>query len=264
MADYQLAMSAAELQRYRMMAQRAAVIEQDELALAGIVEGATVVDMGCGPAAMSVELARLVGPTGKVLAIEPDAEARRVAAEVISEAGPPTIDLRAGTVLDNSVEAGSADVVMLRHVLAHNGGKEQEMVSHLATLLRPGGSLYLVDVDLTAIRMIDSDPGLANLATRYAEFHSSLGNDPQVGLRLAQFLDRAELDVTRFVGSYNIVELMPGMRSPAWVAREAMVTAGIATQAEVERWSAAYERTDNSPIRPTTFLPFFLAIGHRG
>ncbi len=40
---------------------------------------------------------------------------------------------------------------MLRHVLAHNGGAEDAIVAHLATLLRPGGCLYLVDAYLTAI-----------------------------------------------------------------------------------------------------------------
>lgn len=264
MADYQLAMSDAELIRYRMMAQRAAIIERDDFAFAGIVEGATVVDMGCGPAAMSVELARLVGPSGRVIAIEPGADSRRAAEGVIATSGLSNIDLRAGTVLENDVEAGSVDVVMLRHVLAHNGGHEQDFVSHLATLLRPGGSLYIVDVDLTGIRSIDSDPALDSLPARYVEFHRALGNDPQVGLRLAHFLERAALDVIRFSGSYNIVEVMPGMRSPAWAAREAMIAAGIVAQAEVDEWSAAFERNDGAALRPTTFLPFFIAIGRAG
>ncbi|MGN6160136.1 MAG: methyltransferase domain-containing protein [Marmoricola sp.] len=264
MADYQLAMSDAELLRYRMMAQRAVAIEKDDLELAGVRPGATVVDMGCGPAAMSVELARLVGPSGRVIAVEPGDDSRAAAADVISASGLPNIELRAGTILENDLASGSADVVMLRHVLAHNGGHEQEYVSHLATLLRPGGCLYLLDVDITAIRTIDSDPDLDDLTARYAAFHRSLGNDPQVGLRLAQFLEGAGLEVRKFSGTYNIVTVSPGMRSPSWAAREAMVAAGTVTRAEVEAWAAALERTDRSSTRPVTFLPFFVAIGQRG
>lgn len=263
MADYKLAISDTELLRYRMMAQRALATERDELALAGIVDGATVVDMGCGPAAMSVELARLVGASGRVIAVEPDEASRATATSVIAASGLTTIDLQEGTVLDNRVQPGSADVVMLRHVLAHNGGHEQEFVSHLATLIRPGGCLYLVDVDLTGIRTIDTEASLADLNVRYAEFHRGLGNDPLVGLRLGQFVEGAGLELIHFSGSYNIVQVQPGMRSPAWAAREAMVAAGAATPAEIEAWAEGFERSDSAPKRPTTYLPFFIAIGRR-
>jgi hypothetical protein len=52
---------------------------------------------------------------------------------------------------------------MLRHVLAHNGGSEDVIVAHLATLLRPGGCLYLVDADGTAVRTVPEDVDLEDL-----------------------------------------------------------------------------------------------------
>ena len=55
------------------------------------------------------------------------------------------------------LEPGSVDVAVMRHVLAHNGGAEAEIVRHLADVVRPGGSVYLVDVDLTAIRQVDGE-----------------------------------------------------------------------------------------------------------
>jgi ubiquinone/menaquinone biosynthesis C-methylase UbiE len=63
MAEYALAVSEAEVQRYRMMASRAAETEQGLWRQAGIVPGAVVADVGCGPAALAVELARAVAPT---------------------------------------------------------------------------------------------------------------------------------------------------------------------------------------------------------
>lgn len=59
-------------------------------------------------------------------------------------------DVRRGQATDTGLGADSFDVAVLRHVLAHNGGTEQAIVDHLAALVRPGGAVYLVDVDLTA------------------------------------------------------------------------------------------------------------------
>ena len=64
---------------------------------------------------------------------------------------------------------------MLRHVLAHNGGAEDAIVAHLATLVRPGGCLYLVDTDGTAIRFIPEaeHPDLIDLQERYLAFRAA-------------------------------------------------------------------------------------------
>jgi hypothetical protein len=58
-----------------------------------------------------------------------------------------------------------------------------------------------------------------------------------------------------------IVKAEPGLRGPAWAARESIVEAGLATPADVDRWSAAFERADRHPDRPTWFVPLFVGIG---
>lgn len=263
MADYTLAVSEAEIARYRMMAQHALSGETRQLALAGITTGADVADVGCGPAAMSVELAGLVGPTGSVIGVEREDTALAAAHHVVADSGHVNVELRQGTATATGIEAGSVDVAMMRHVLAHNGGDEQRIVDHLATLVRPGGSVYLVDVDLTAVRVLDADPDLADLTEVYAAFHAARGNDPRIGLRLGQLLARAGLEVVDFTGSYNILDMPPGIRPPLWAARDAMMAQGAATQADVDRWGAAFDRVDAATERPTLFAPTFLGIGRR-
>jgi ubiquinone/menaquinone biosynthesis C-methylase UbiE len=263
MADYTLAVSEAEIARYRMMAQQALAGETRQLALAGVDQGAVVADVGCGPAAMSVELAALVGPAGRVIGVEREDEALAAARQVIAESGAVNVELRQGTATDTGIESGSVDVVMMRHVLAHNGGDEQAIVDHLATLVRPGGAVYLVDVDLTGMRMLDSDPELDDLVDRYAAFHTARGNDAMVGLRLGQLLANAGLAVADFTGSYNILEIPPGIRPPLWAARDAMLAQGAATEQEIARWGAAFDRLDAATVRPTIFAPLFVGIGRR-
>jgi hypothetical protein len=64
---------------------------------------------------------------------------------------------------------GSYDVVMCRHVLAHNGGHEAAIIAHLIELARPRGAVYLVDIDGTAMRTHPEDPDIADLNAQYAE-----------------------------------------------------------------------------------------------
>src|SRR4051794_36380830 len=250
MADYTLAMSDAEVARYRMMASSALRLEAAQLRAAGVGPGAVVADVGCGPSAMSVELAAEVGPTGRIIGIERDEQALATARSLVKRRGVTNVEVRAGNAANTGIEPGSVDVAMMRHVLAHNGGQEQSIVDHLATLPRAGGTVYLVDVDLTAIRMVDADSELDDLSEKYARFHRMRGNDPRIGLRLSHLLRAAGVEVASFTGSYSIVEAPPGVRPPAWAAREAMLAEGAATPQDFERWNAAFVRLDAAATRP--------------
>jgi ubiquinone/menaquinone biosynthesis C-methylase UbiE len=67
-----LALSEQELLRYRMMAAIAADNEAAEWAAAGIVPGARVADVGCGPSAVLRMLAERVGAAGQAVGIDAD------------------------------------------------------------------------------------------------------------------------------------------------------------------------------------------------
>jgi precorrin-6B methylase 2 len=263
MSNYALALSPAEIGRYRMMAEVARDQEAAQWEAAGIRPGAKVADVGCGPAAVTVAMAELVGSSGSVVGVDGDAGAVAAAGEMIAAAGVGNATVRQGRADETGLEPGAFDVVVMRHVLAHNGGHEQRIVDHLASLSRPGGSVYLVDVEMTAMRMTSLEPDLQDMMDRYVPFHLSRGNDPQIGLRLGELLRAAGLEVVDFRGCYTIMSPPAGIRPPIWAAREAMVASGHATAADLARWEAAFERVDAAPERPTLFAPMFSATGRR-
>jgi SAM-dependent methyltransferase len=260
-ASYALQLSDDEVQRYRAMAQTAVTAERELWEAAGISRGAAVADVGCGPGAVSALLAEVVGNQGRVWAVDADPQAVKLAAALATSAGVSNVETVVSDATATGLPVGKLDVAMLRHVLAHNGGCEQAIVDHLASLVRPGGYVYLVDVDGTAMRIRPKDPDLEDLNDRYGEFHRRRGNDISVGLRLDELLRTAGLDLVDFTGRYMIVKAEPGLRGPAWAARESIVEAGLATPADVDRWSAAFERADRHPDRPTWFVPLFVGIG---
>jgi SAM-dependent methyltransferase len=263
MSQYGLKLSDVELSRYEAMADRALEYERDQWVAAGVVEGAVVADIGCGPGAVSIALARQVGPTGRVLAFDRTPEAVEMARAVTERAGVANVVVEAADADATGLAPGSVDVAMIRHVLAHNGGREAAIVAHAATLVGYGGSVYLIDIDGTAVRGRPSDPDLDDLNARYWQWHESRGNDPSVGLRLPELLAGAGLDVFEFRGRYDIVKPPPGGRTPGWAARDALVASGVATPDDVARWEAAFLRSDGMEERPTVFVPIFCAIGRR-
>lgn len=263
MAGYALQLSEAEVDRYRGMAERARLAEADQWEAAGIVPGASVADVGCGPGAALLVMAEVVGSSGEVMGVDGDPAAVQTAQELIRRSGLAHAGVRVGSAEDTGLDPGSVDVAVMRHVLAHNGGREQAIVEHLAGLVRPGGCVYLVDVDLTAFRVVDADPETLQMMERYVSFHRGRGNDPQIGLRLGQLVERAGLEVREHGGTFDVLQMPPGMRPPAWAAREAMQAEGHASPEDIQRWDAALERLDREATRPVVFVPRFWAIGRR-
>ena len=260
---YALKLNDAELTRYRFMAESAARAEREWWTAAGVGEGAVLADVGCGPGAVSLVLARSVGPRGRVIAVDSDPAAVAAAREAARREGVENVTVQVGEAHATGVPSGSADVVMIRHVLAHNGGREEAIVEHAASLVRPGGSVYLADIEATAIRTRPADPDLEDLGARYGEWHRRRGNDLSVGLRLGDLLRGAGLERVEHHGLYQVITVPPGMRPPPWAARDALAEAGLATVDDLERWEAAFDRVDRADPPPTTFVPLFVAYGYR-
>jgi SAM-dependent methyltransferase len=244
-----------------MMAAGAATNEAAEWTAAGIVDEARVADVGCGPGAVLRLLAEHVGPGGAAVGVDADPEAVAMAAAEVE--GLTQAQALVATADATGLDPGGFDVVMCRHVLAHNGGREAAIVAHLASLIPIGGSVYLADIDATALRVTTSDPDVHDLQDRYLRFQRARGNDLSVGLRLGDLLTDAGLDVERYACRSPVLSLQPGMRPPSWAARSQMVAEGVATESDLDRWDAAFARLDSAERRPWLFPAAFVAVGRR-
>lgn len=258
---YALRLSDAERARYRMMAALAKDSEAELWSRAGIVEGARVADVGCGPGAVLAEIGRLVGRSGRVTGVEPGAQARSAAREELEAAALSFVDVVEGRGDATGLEARSWDCVMVRHVLVHTGAAAGAIVAHLATLLVPGGHLYLVDVDLDAARTAPADDEVEEQMTRYADFHRRRGNDVRIGSQLGVLLRAAGLEVVEHRGSYQRLPAAAiAEGGPLRAAREAMLASGDLQGGDEERWEAARARFGER-ADAELWMPSFVAIG---
>jgi ubiquinone/menaquinone biosynthesis C-methylase UbiE len=162
-----------------------------ELALTG---GETVLDIGSGLGQFTRDIARGVGPRGRVIGVERDkrqiAEARRQA----RAAGElDSVDWRHGDALElplKKYEWGRFDVAHARFVLEHVR-KPEGVVRQMVRSVRRGGRVALADDDHEVLRLWPEPPLFLELWYAYIRAYEHLGCDPFVGRRLVSLLHDA-------------------------------------------------------------------------
>ena len=264
MSSYALQISDRELNRYRTMAARAVEMEAAAWTAAGFASGARVADIGCGPAAVLVELAGIVGPTGEAIGVERDPASATIAEQVIAASGAANASLVRAAAAQTGLPPGSIDAVMMRHVLIHNDADSiRDILDHVTSLLRPGGHLYVVDSDLEGARIDPVDADLEDQRRRYWELLRRRGCDPRIGHRLGRLLAGAGLEEIRHDAWFIRLDKIPAdTQPPEFAARQSLIDDGLATAEDANRWDAARARFLET-ADPVAFLPFYRAVGRK-
>ena len=100
--------------------------------------GDRVLDLGTGTGSVAVEVARLVGPAGKVTAVDISPDMLALARRRIAESGGGHIDLREGRAEQLPVDDGSVDVVLASLSLMYAIDRAAA-AREIRRVLRPGG-----------------------------------------------------------------------------------------------------------------------------
>ena len=109
--------------------------------------GQVVCDMGCGNGFYTLQLAKLVGEKGKVLAVDIQPEMLHMLSERARESGITNIVPVTGTQIDPRLEPGSVDLILLVDVY-HEFSHPAEMLAAMRTALKPGGRIALAEFRL--------------------------------------------------------------------------------------------------------------------
>lgn len=115
------------------------------------LEGATVLDLGCGAGADCFIASQLVGQSGRVIGIDMTDEQLEVAERNIAphmEAfgfSEPNIEFRKGFIEEIPAEDSSVDVVISNCVINLSDDKEK-VFDEIWRVLEPGGEFYIADI----------------------------------------------------------------------------------------------------------------------
>lgn len=185
---------------------RVRTLEADSRHLAGQLRpGQRVLDVGCGPGALTAGMAGVVGSAGgqggEVIGLDPNAGLLEGARR--THGGLPNLSFVCGDVYrldEREGWRGSFDVVVAARVLQWLDCPG-EAVQQMAGMLRAGGRLFLLDYNhLRAQLTPPPPPSMLHFRERYLAWRAEAGMDNEVADHLADLLGAAGL------GDIEVVE----------------------------------------------------------
>ena len=134
-----------------------------------ILPGMRIADFGCGSGHWAVVLARAVGPSGKVFAVdvqESALETTRAQARQAHLANIETIRANVEVLGATTLKDATVDAVMISNML-FQADEKTNVATEAARIIKPGGRVFLIDWDTAAETANPSlGPALASRVTR--------------------------------------------------------------------------------------------------
>jgi ubiquinone/menaquinone biosynthesis C-methylase UbiE len=234
------------------------------LRTAGIAEGFRCLDVGCGGGNTALSMARIVGPTGRVVGIDMDPVKMSLAARDAAAQNLTNVEFRTGdaTALDEDAEY---DLVYARVLLTHLADPD-EVLARMVRATKPGGPVVLEDLDHTAVFCHPRCAALERYVELYNELSRRRGGDPEIGPKLVGLMRRAGLEHIR-VGVVQPVFLEGQAKRIHQLTldniADAVLATGLADAQGVEALKAELDAYADDPDTMVSFPRIFQVIGRR-
>jgi ubiquinone/menaquinone biosynthesis C-methylase UbiE len=202
---------------------------------AGIRPGMACLEVGCGSGDVAFDLARLVGPNGRVVATDLDEIKLNLASQEAEQLHLTNVELRLVDTVNDQFD--KFDFAHARFVLSHLPDP-QKALQKIWQAIRPGGVLAVQDTDF---RGHFCHPEFAAF-TRYVELYTKTvqqrGGDSNIGPRLPGLLVQAGFEAVQ-MNIVQVAEMSGESKLMAPITMEniadSAMAEGLAIQAEVDR-----------------------------
>ncbi|WP_026197573.1 class I SAM-dependent methyltransferase [Sciscionella marina] len=209
--------------------------------------GLSVLDIGCGPGTITVDLAERVAP-GRVLGVDPSAAVLEEARANAEQAGRGNVTFEQGDVYALDIPDDSVDVVHAHQVLLHLTDPVAAL-REMLRIARPGGLVAVRDTDYAGAFWWPADERLTRWQQVYRSVAQANGAEPDGGRHLLAWANAA--GASEVLPSASIwCHSTPAERAwwgGMWAQRivdsriaEQAVEGGHATPAELEEISAGW------------------------
>ena len=218
----------------------------------GVGPGQTCLDLGCGGGTVTIELARLVGPSGRAVGVDMDEVKLELARRDAAEAGLSNVEFRRADV-DAWDEPQAYDVVYARFLLEHVPGP-LDLLRRMWAAVRPGGALAVEDADFDGLFSDPPHDAFELWKRLNPEILAHHGGDPQMGRKLHRlFLEAGtpapDVRLTQNVSTSGEAKMLPAVTLAAM--SDSILDAGLASEEEL---SAAIEGLEAYAADSTTLV----------
>jgi ubiquinone/menaquinone biosynthesis C-methylase UbiE len=183
---------------------------------AGIGPGHTVLDVGCGPGYASLDLAELVGPSGRVVAIDKSERFLRALDATCHERGIDNITAHSADLDAGEFPDGIADRAWCRWVLAFVKDP-RAVLARMAAALAPDGVMVLHEYfDYSTWRAAPRCSELEEFVSAVMASWRDNGGEPDIALWLPRWLEELGLELRSARPIIDVVQ--PDHLSWMWMA----------------------------------------------
>jgi len=228
-----------------------------QLRLLDIKPGNHVLDVGCGIGLQALAMARLVGPTGKVVGTDISTVMIDIAKGRTANSGLP-LEFLTADASSQPFPDQSFDGIRTERVLMYVPNTQQT-IKEFKRLLKPGGRLVIFDFDWDSILIAHHDKALTRKIIRYASEsfpNGRIGSDLYRQLRNAGFKNVGVKPSSYYGNSEIVLNLTKRIY-------EGILQTGISnhvfTQAEIDNW---WKALDEDAKTGNLFISFQGFIGY--
>jgi len=150
--------------------------------LAALPDTARVLDVGCGPGTITVDLAARV-PGGQVVGVDQAADVLGAARQEAGRRARSNVGFGVGNAYHLAFGDGTFDVVHAHQVLQHLPDPVAAL-AEMRRVCRAGGLVAARDGDYGGMLWFPEDPELAEWRALYQRVARALGGEPDAGRRL--------------------------------------------------------------------------------
>lgn len=268
--EYRFGYTPEEIERLRYQHHVWAEENQRFISRAGFSAGATLVDLGCGPGFITLDLAQIVGPTGKVIGVDRDEKRSLPLLKAQAEAaGLFNVETRAAHLETFDLHEKSVDGVYGRWALMYlPEAAVKSLIGRMAQWLRSGGVCALAEI--CNYRHIDIHPKsqyLPEIAEALIRaVTGERGCNPEIGNHLPGLLHAVGLDV-----EINVTVKAVRATTPEWLWPDALfrnhlpalVQEGFLASNIYDDFLAEWEALSHDPEAIFFSSPMMEVIGRR-